>query len=213
MKQRIRVAVMAVTLCAVMVLSAGCGKKFDASGYVKACLDLVTKNEQEDYMKLTERTKEQAEEDYQSNLDTIMSDFAALGISDELQDKYRAFYADILKSTKYTVLEAKEDGDNFTVDVEVEQLTGVFNGVQDELVTAAQEYAEGLTEQPTNEEANEWTANKLYEILMERMSSSLTYNEKKTITVHVQLNDKIYEIPQSDYDALDAALIDVGDLG
>lgn len=212
MKQRIRVAVMALTLCAVMVLTTACGKKFDASGYVKACLDLVTKNEQKDYMKLTERTAEQAEQDYQSNLDSIMSDFAAMGISEELQDKYRAFYADVLKKTKYTVLEAKEDGDNFTVEVEVEQLTGVFNGVQAELVAAAEEYAAGLEEQPSMEEAQEWTANTLYEMLVARMDSSLSYNEKQTVTVHVQLNNKVYEIPQSDYDALDSALIDIGDL-
>ena len=212
MKQRIRVAVMAITLCVVMVLTTACGKKFDASGYVKACLDLVTKNEQKDYMKLTERTAEQAEQDYQSNLDSIMSDFAAMGISEELQDKYRAFYADVLKKTKYTVLEAKEDGDNFTVEVEVEQLTGVFNGVQAELVAAAEEYAAGLEEQPSMEEAQEWTANTLYEMLVARMDSSLSYNEKQTVTVHVQLNNKVYEIPQSDYDALDSALIDIGDL-
>lgn len=190
------------------------GEKFDASGYVKACLDLVTKGEKEDYMKLTQRTEEEAEEDYQANMDLLMSDIESMGISEDLQDKYQAFYEELLKKTKYDVKEAKEDGDNFTVDVEIEQITGVFNGVQDELYAEAEAYGQQLAESgemPSDEEINEWAFNKLYEILTAKLAQA-TYNETQTVTVHVVLNDNTWEIPQDDYDVLDAALVDLGDL-
>ena len=164
-------------------------------------------------MKLTQRTEEEAEKDYQSNIDTMLSSIEALGISEDMLDKYQTFYEDLLKKTKYEVKEAREDGDNFTVDVEVEQLTGIFDGIQDELYTEAEAYGQELAESgemPSNEEINEWAANKLHDILTARLAQA-SYGEKQTVTVHVVLNDKTWEIPQEDYEALDAALIDLGD--
>ena len=109
----------------VMATVAGCGK-FDAAGYVTACLDLLTKGETEQYMKLTDRTKEQAEQDYEDNIDSMMEGMGEVGLSDELTENYRTLYKDIYKKAKYTVTGAEKmkDKDGYTVTVEVEQMTG-----------------------------------------------------------------------------------------
>lgn len=213
MKRKIGVVITALSMVFVMALS-GCGAKFDASAYVKSCIDVVTRCEKEEYMKLTERTEEQAQKDYDDNMDNIMKEFETIGLSEELLAKYRDFYAELLAKTKYEVKEAKEDGDNYIVDVEVEPIMGIFDGLQDELNAAAQAYAEELLasgQSLDDAAANEWVYNTMYDMLVERMAN-LTYGEKQTVTMHVNLNDKIYEIPEADYAALDAALIDLGDL-
>lgn len=213
--RKMKKAVISMLLAGVMVLTTACGASFDASGYVKACLDLLTKCEYEEYVELTERSEEEAMADYEESIDNMMADIESLGLSAELSAKYRTFFEDIYKATKYEVLEAVEDEDgNFTVDVEIEQLTGVFNGVTDELNAAASAYGEELAasgETLDDVAINEWVYNKLYEILNENMAE-LTYNEKQTVTVHVVLEDDLYTIPDEDYEALDAALIDLGDL-
>ena len=79
-----------------MATVAGCGK-FDAAGYVTACLDLLTQGETEQYMKLTDRTKEQAEQDYEDNIDSMMEGMGEVGLSDELTENYRTLYKDIYK--------------------------------------------------------------------------------------------------------------------
>lgn len=211
--KKIKMMLTAAVLAVTMLFATACAR-FDASAYVKACLDAVTKGEVEEYMKLIDCTEEEAKQDYEDNLDFMIEEMESLGLSDELIAKYREFYAKLYKQTKYEVLEAEKDGDGFTVDVEIEQITGVFDGVEDELYAAAEKYAQDLVnsgESLDNADINEWTYNKMYEILSDRMDQ-LTYNEKQTITVHVVLNDGYYEIPEEDYEAIDAAMLDVGDL-
>lgn len=215
MKKRIGIVVTAFVMVMAMVLT-GCGEKFDASAYVKSCIDVITRGEKEEYMKITQRTEEQAQQDYEGNLDIIMEGFSDTGMSEELQEKYRTFFADLLKKTKYEVKEAKESETkgNYTVDVEVEPIMGVFDGLQDELNAATQAYVEELLNsgQTVDEAAaNEWVFNTMYDMLVTRMEN-ITYGEKQTVTMNVVLNGKIYEIPEEDYTALDAVLIDYGDM-
>ena len=213
--KRMKKAVVAIWLTGIMILSAACTTSFDASAYVESCLDLLTKCEYEQYVELTERSEEKAIADYEESIDTMMEEFESLGISEELTAGYRTFFEDIYQATKYEVLEAVEDEDgNFTVDVEIEQVTGVFNDVTDELNVAADDYAAELAasgETLDDAAVNEWVYHKLYEILNENIAE-LTYNEKQTITVHVVLEDDLYTIPEEDYAVIDAALIDLGEL-
>lgn len=214
MKRKIRIMVMAFALTAIMVLTTACGSKFDASGYVKACLDVVTRGEKEEYMKLTKRTEEEAEQDYQDAVDSLIGDIDDGSLTDEMQEKYETLFEDILKKTKYEVKEAVEDGDNFTVDVEVEQLTGVFNGVVDELNAEAEAYYAEMIESGedvTEEEALAWVNETLYNIIAGNLEKA-TYNEKQTVTVHVVLDGEAWDIPQEDYDALYAAMLDMEDV-
>ena len=113
-----------------------------------------------------------------------------------------------------SIKEAKEDGDNYTVDVEITPVTGVFDGIMDQLLTDAEEYATekaAAGEEVTDEELQQWVCEKLLELVKANMASA-TYGEPTTVTVHVVDNDDVYEIPEADYTALDEALIDLGDL-
>lgn len=112
-------------LVAVMMVVnlAGCGK-FDAAAYVESCLDLLTKGETEQYMKMTGRSKEQAESDYESNIDAMMTEMDQFNLSDELSNSYRQLFKDVYAKAKYTVKDAEkmDDKDGYYVTVEIEQM-------------------------------------------------------------------------------------------
>ena len=178
-------ALVALVMAVLMVAMTACSaSKFDASSYVKSCLDVLTKGEKDKYMELTGRTEEEATQDYEDNLQAMVDDMASIGITDEsLLEQYRTFFADLMKLTKYDVKEAKEYG--------------------------AEKAAAG--EEVTDEELQQWVCEKLLELVKANMASA-TYGEPTTVTVHVVDNDDVYEIPEADYTALDEALIDLGDL-
>ena len=184
----------------VMATVAGCGK-FDAAGYVTACLDLLTKGETEQYMKLTDRTKEQAEQDYEG--------MGEVGLSDELTENYRTLYKDIYKKAKYTVTGAEKmkDKDGYTVTVEVEQMTGLFDGLEDEVTNRVMEEMANLTPDTTEDEINELVFQTMYDVLQERVDA-ISYNDPQTVTVEVLGEDGVYSITDDGYTDLDDALID-----
>ena len=116
-------SIVAIMLVVVMGLLAGCGKikKFDAGAYTKSCLDAMYKAEFGEYTKITKISEEEAQEDYDDNIEAIVGQFNSLGLSEELVAGYKQFFIDLLKNTKYTIKEVREDDDkNFEVDVEVE---------------------------------------------------------------------------------------------
>lgn len=214
MRNRRKNFITAAILVIMVLAMTACGQKFDASGYVQACMDLLTQGKTESYMEYTKQTEEEAKADYDQSLDQAMSMMEGIGLSDELMEKYRGFFGDLLAKTKYTVKEAQETEDGFTVDVEVEQLTGVFNGVQAQLQEEAMAYATEQAEagEQLDEDAlQEWIFNRMYEILVEKLDSA-TYNEAQTITVHVTKKDSTYTIPDEDYATIEAALYDLGDM-
>ena len=198
-------ALVALVMAVLMVAMTACS----------ASLDVLTKGEKDKYMELTGRTEEEATQDYEDNLQAMVDDMASIGITDEsLLEQYRTFFADLMKLTKYDVKEAKEDGDNYTVDVEITPVTGVFDGIMDQLLSDAEEYGAekaAAGEEVTDEELQQWVCEKLLELVKANMASA-TYGEPTTVTVHVVDNDDVYEIPEADYTALDEALIDLGDL-
>ena len=192
----------------VMATVAGCGK-LDAAGYVTACLDLLTKGETEQYMKLTDRTKEQAEQDYEDNIDSMMEGMGEVGLSDELTENYRTLYKDIYKKAKYTVTGAEKmkDKDGYTVTVEVEQMTGLFDGLEDEVTNRVMEEMANLTPDTTEDEINELVFQTMYDVLQERVDA-ISYNDPQTVTVEVLGEDGVYSITDDGYTDLDDALID-----
>lgn len=213
MKTKILKRMMGVALAAVMLLSAGCGKKFDASGYVKACLDLSTRGETAKYMELTGRTEEQAIADYESGTDEFLSAFESLGLSEDLQGQYATLMEDLLKKTKYTVGEAKKGDakDSFVVPVEVEPITGVFEGMTEELQEEATVYMTELMTSGadvTEEEVMEKVFSIMYDILADRVANA-AYGEKQTIEVSVELMGDVYGIPEDELTGLTDAMIDL----
>ncbi len=208
MKKMKKVIVTCLAGILLMATVAGCGK-FDAAGYVTACLDLLTKGETEQYMKLTDRTKEQAEQDYEDNIDSMMDGMGEVGLSDELTENYRTLYKDIYKKAKYTVTSAEKmkDKDGYTVTVEVEQMTGLFDDLENEVTSRVMDEMANLSPDTTEDELNELVFQTMYDVLQERMDS-ISYKDPETITVEVLGEDGVYSITDDGYTDLDEALID-----
>ena len=200
-------------LVAVMMVVnlAGCGK-FDAAAYVESCLDLLTKGETEQYMKMTGRSKEQAESDYESNIDAMMTEMDQFNLSDELSNSYRQLFKDVYAKAKYTVKDAEkmDDKDGYYVTVEIEQMTGLFNGIQEELMTEFTEWANSFDADtyPTEDEMYEQMYQMMYDLMSARLDS-ITYNDPQEVVVEVNGEDNVYSISDGSMTELDEALLDV----
>lgn len=200
-------------LVAVMMVVnlAGCGK-FDAAAYVESCLDLLTKGETEQYMKMTGRSKEQAESDYESNIDAMMTEMDQFNLSDELSNSYRQLFKDVYAKAKYTVKDAEkmDDKDGYYVTVEIEQMTGLFNGIQEELMTEFTEWANSFDADtyPTEDEMYEQMYQMMYDLMSARLDS-ITYNDPQEVVVEVIGEDNVYSISDGSTTELDEALLDV----
>lgn len=212
-KRRGIVSILVLSM-AVMLLG-GCGKKFDAGGYTKSVLDVCYKNETEQYMKLTNSTKEEAEAVFSDNMDQLMEGFAELNLSEELQANYKVFFEDLAKNVKYTVGEAVEDKQgNFTVDVSVEPITNLQD-TYEEFITKTQEYTEQVTQEiinggetPTDDEMQNKVFEIYYDILRASIDAGINYGEAQTVTMHVNKGSgNVYEIPEADLTALDELTI------
>ena len=134
------VSLILVGLMAVGML-AGCGMKpDDAKAYVQATLDAGYKANFDEYTKITDSTKEEAQKLFDNNIDTVTNSlgFSALGATEETMDKYRELLEEIFAKVKYTVGDAKETDGGFEVEVTAEPME-IFSGMQDELVAKMQE--------------------------------------------------------------------------
>ncbi len=208
MKKR---GLLAVLLIAVMTLLCGCGgmSAEDAQSYAQSILDASYKGEFDKYIEWTKSSKEEAQELYESNIDTTMQEagFASLGLSEELTANYRQLFLDMIKQANYEVGEAKEAGDKaYTVDVTVKPFAG-FDGLQAEVEAASMaEMESGNVDLNDQNAINEMVFQKMYEIMAGKVASP-TYGDPTTVTINVKPDsDGVYFIDQTDMTALDDAL-------
>ena len=198
------VVVMALTMLA------GCGMKpDDAKAYVQATLDAGYKADFDEYAKITDSTKEDAQKLFDNNIDTVTNSlgFGALGATEETTEKYRELLKEIFAKAKYTVGDVKEKDGGFEVVVNAEPMQ-IFRGVQDELVTKLQEKV-AKSGQPKEEEINQLAIDMLYDLLTEKLAS-VTYGEPQSVTVHVTKDsNNVWNITESDLQAVDAALFTI----
>lgn len=194
-------------LSAVMMVSmVACGSGFDAAAYVDSCLDLLTKGETKEYMKMTDRTEEQATSDYEGNIDNMVNMMSGMGLSDELLEGYRQMYKDLYSKAKYEVKEAKkmDDKDGYVVTVEIQQMTGIFTGLTDELQT---EFAAQATEDMSQTEQYEL----MYQLMLDKLNERLAnveYKDAQTLEIEVVGENNVYGITSEGYTLIDEALLD-----
>lgn len=201
---------LAMVVVMALTMLAGCGMKpDDAKAYVQATLDAGYKADFDEYAKITDSTKEDAQKLFDNNIDTVTNSlgFGALGATEETTEKYRELLKEIFAKAKYTVGDVKEKDGGFEVVVNAEPMQ-IFSGVQDELVTKLQEKV-AKSGQPKEEEINQLAIDMLYDLLTEKLAS-VTYGEPQSVTVHVTKDSSnVWNITESDLQAVDAALFTI----
>lgn len=169
-------------LLLVLLCFTGCGMKpDDAKAYVQSTLDAGYKASFDEYVKITESTKEEAQKLFDNNIDTVTNSlgFSALGATEETNEKYR------------------------------ELLKEIFVGVEDELVAKLQDEVTKSGGDIKEDEINQLAIDMMYDLLTEKLAS-VTYGEPKSVTVHVTKNsDGVWNITESDLQAVDAALFSI----
>lgn len=201
--------VMAVLMS--LALLAGCGMKpEDAKAYVQSTLDAGYKASFDEYVKITDSTKEEAQKLFDNNIDTVTNSlgFSALGATEETNDKYRELFKEIFSKAKYTVGDAKETDDGFEVEVKAEPMQ-IFSGIEEELVAKLQEEVTKSGGDIKEDEINQLAIDMMYDLLTEKIAS-VEYGEPQSVTVHVTKNsDGVWNITESDLQAVDAALFSI----
>ena len=205
--------VMALLLLAVMITGAGCGKSADASAFVKSFMDMLTKGELEEYVKLSGQSEEEAKEEYDAITSSISQELASYGASEEVQNRYVEVHKAIWAKSKYEVGEAKKiKEDEYEVPVTIEPITGLFDGLSEELEQEANEYGNQIAADGENaDQINpvDWIFNALLDKIEERLDL-IEYGDPQTITVKVEKENGVYEIEDSEETGsrIGAALID-----
>ena len=190
MKKIIKLLTTTLLVCA-MLLTSGCGKKFDATGYVNSFMKMITQGDVSDYMKLTGQSEEEAQSDYQKMFDQIASMLENFGASEEVQGKVTDAFAALLAKAKYTVHDAVETDDGFDVDIDIEPIQGIYDGMMEELQNEATEAVS--SNEISADEIYDWLFTKMADKMVEKIDS-ITYGEPQTVTVHLEKNGNVYQI-------------------
>lgn len=197
MKRRILAVICTVVMLIGMV---GCRKSFDASGYVKGYLDTTMKGEYEEYAKLCQVENSEAEKIYNDGVDTILTGWTTgLTIGDDMKERYRQLIIEILKSSKYTVKEAKKDGESYKVEVAIEPMVLDMSTEKAAKLgeDTAKEYMK-VHKKVDNDEFYALLSEKYYDFLVD-MKDNATYEAEETVEVTVaQGSDKKYTISQEE---------------
>lgn len=197
----------AFLLAALLVMSmAGCGKDFDAKGYVEAVMAAKYRGEYADYAKMTGMSEEEAKEDMESEFDEFMKDdleSVGLDTTDEQIEQYQQVQRDLRAKIEYEVKDAvKDDDGNYTVDVVVTPLDAYDKteaGIQDEWMEAVENGAD---------------EDDLIQIFIDFYKECVDNAQPKdpvTITLHVEKQEEgnraVYGIPESEQMELENAMV------
>lgn len=209
MKFKKRMIVTFVLVVTMGMLSA-CGsmKSEEAQAYAQATLDAVYRGELDEYVRLVDTTKEEAQEWYDENIQMTLETVGLeeAGVSEEVKAQYEEVVIALAKVAKYEIGEAVvNDQDGFDVEVTVQPFQG-FGNLEDELTEVLMKELKNMDEIPSDDEINTLT----YSLMAELMKESLEnpeYGEATTVTIHVNPDeDGVYHIPEEDLEVVDSAL-------
>lgn len=216
-KRRSRCVCMAFILAAsMMFVLTGCGKSFDASRYVKGCLDASTKGIFTDYCDTTNSTEEEVKKEYETRMNTELESMTgSITMTDEMRQRYLSIYKQIYSKCKYEVGEAKEGKDHsYTVPVKICRLN-IFKSVLDETQQRLQQKVEEMIQnkQPTSTEQTMQLYVDILAGVFEEKLQNAEYGAEETVTVSVVVNSASdeYKIADEDVVKLFAALDDAAE--
>jgi len=201
--------VLPICLLAVLIASAaGCSMKSDIISYVDATIDLFIKGETKEYMKLTKSTQEDAEKVYNEYIDIWINLLIADEISEELKEDFREIFREVFAEARYEVKSSEKvkNKRKYIVTIEVEQITGLFEGLKTEVNMKLDDWEYAQPERPDDEEYDKAGYEILYDCMKSRQSE-LTYHEPEEITVEVAAEDGTYGIINGGYQIIRDALI------
>lgn len=195
-----RVLVSAACLLGVSLLT-GCVQKFDAEGYVKACLDALYMRDYEEYAQQVGISVEEAQSDMEGQVDeSLESAFAGETLtSEEDRQAYRDTMIEIYSLAKYEVTGSEENDRDYIVTVSV-QPSSIFEDLENgftEVIT--EKVSDGSFEQSK-------TIAYLNEYLKQRIAENV-YGEATEIQVNVTGDENhVYTIPEEDLTSIEGAL-------
>lgn len=202
MRRNVKTIVTAGLLSMILLLTAACGgKKADPKAYVQAFMDLMTRGEVEEYVKVSGESEEEAKKAYEDMTNAMMESIGATGASPEVQERFRDLYVRILAMTKYTVKEAeKTDDGKYKVDVEIEPITGLYDNLAVEITDEAASYSQSVLDSGGEINVEEMT-NHVMNTTIDKLESrleSISYGEPKTVTVELEEDDGSFKIVNED---------------
>lgn len=210
MKKLLTIAVGILAMAGVLT---GCGADFDASAYVKACLDANVHGECAEYAKITDTEESEIQSQHEAVIDQEMAMLDVFQIDEAKKGEFRELFVNLYNSCKYEVGEAvKNDDGTFTVPVTVYQLKA-FGDLTEEAQAYMQEYYQQETDAgntPSQEDLYAEMVNYIYDRLSENMSTP-EYGEGEVKNVKVgptASNSRIYEINTEDLQNLMYSLTD-----
>lgn len=187
---------------------------FDASGYVKACLDANAHGEFDAYAEITNTSAETAKQQFDQRMDTEISYLDAYHIDEERKENFRKLFINIYDSFQYEVGEATQgDNGSYAVPVTTHKLM-VFKDILTEGNAYLEEYAQkemdaGRT--PTQDNLYLAAADFMYDYISENLSA-LEYAEPVNTTVTVALtasDSRIYFLDQNEFQNLLDSMVDI----
>lgn len=192
----------------------GCSVKFDASGYIKACLDANTHGEFAAYAEITKVPEEDIKANYDKLIDKEISYLSAYNLSEEKTADFRKLFIDIYKSFKYEVGEAtKNDDGSYSVPVTTYKLI-IFKDFMKEGETFITDYCNKEIEAgktPTESELYPIVADFMYDYLAKNLEAA-EYAEAVTTNVTVAPtadNKKVFTISDAELQSLLNSMIDL----
>lgn len=193
--KKMRNSLIAALVALMMLFVTACGSSFDASGYVTAFMDMLTKGEVAQYAQLTKQSEEDAGKDYQEILDAMKEAFEQDGVTEETKQKVVDVYVEVLKKAKYTVHDAEKTSEGFDVTVDIEPVTGLYDGLMDEVTGEMDPAIE--SGELTMDNMYDWIYNKMADKMSARLDS-LSYGEAQSVTISIVKGSDGYEIKDQD---------------
>ncbi len=213
--------IVALLLAAIMTFClTGCIKSFDATAYVQAELDLLTRHDVKQYVKVLGVSEKEAENIYNEIIDEMNISESLLqgeAASEEVHKGLEDWFVNVLSKTKYTVSEAKEVDGDYTVTVEVEPVKAL-EGMTAALTTETEAYMQQMMadaaaggEKPSEEKINNDISKMLIDVLNGILENT-TYGEKVSVETKIVKNkDGKYEIDEASFEELGTKLLDATD--
>ena len=202
-----------LSLAFIICFTTGCALfGFDASGYVKACLDANMHGEFDEYASITNSSVEEVEQLYNDFLDDDLSFLKEYNINEEKSQQFRELFINLYKKTQYEVGEATKESDGaYTVPVTVHKMI-IFKSVMETLeddMTAWSESQVSSGTTPSMDEIYAYVVDYMYDKISAEVDNP-TYDEPETKTVKVAKNSSnVYMIDQTELQNLFESLIDI----